>query len=103
MRITRSFQWLLVGTLGITLCTSGVLAAENTASAAAAPNCAVSQPTGVQVSGSGPHQVVVEYNCSAGISTGTIYRPADMKGKEKYPIFVWGEGGCSQNGLSNQA
>ena len=27
----------------------------------------------------------------------------DLGGTEKYPIFVWGEGGCSQNGLSNSA
>jgi hypothetical protein len=33
----------------------------------------------------------------------TIYRPADLGGAEKYPIFVWGNGGCSQNGLSNRA
>jgi hypothetical protein len=47
--------------------------------------------------------VIIETNCSPGIDKGTIYRPADLKGKEKYPIFVWGEGGCSQNGLSNVA
>jgi len=27
----------------------------------------------------------------------------DLGGTEKYPIFVWGEGGCSENGLSNSA
>jgi hypothetical protein len=27
----------------------------------------------------------------------------DLGGAEKYPIFVWGEGGCSQDGYSNQA
>lgn len=71
--------------------------------AAAAGNCAVSKKVDVQATGSGPHQVVIEYNCSPGISTGTIYRPADLKRGAKYPILVWGEGGCSQNGLSNQA
>jgi hypothetical protein len=55
------------------------------------------------VSGTGPHQVVVETNSASGINCGTIYRPADLGGTEKYPIFVWGEGGCSQNGYSNQA
>jgi hypothetical protein len=55
------------------------------------------------VSGSGPHQVVIETNSAQGIRCGTIFRPADLGGTEKYPIFVWGEGGCSQNGLSNQA
>jgi len=62
-----------------------------------------SQDTGRSVSGSGPHQVVMETNSDAGIKCGTIYRPADLGGAEKYPILVWGEGGCSQDGLSNQA
>jgi hypothetical protein len=80
--------------------------AQAPAQAAAAPatgDCATSKKVDAQVTGSGPHQVVIEYNCSPGISTGTIYRPADMKGKDKYPILVWGEGGCSQDGLSNKA
>jgi hypothetical protein len=47
--------------------------------------------------------VVVETNSGSGISCGTIYRPAELGGADKYPIFVWGEGGCSRNGLSNQA
>jgi hypothetical protein len=45
----------------------------------------------------------METNSDAGIKAGTIYRPADLGGTEKYPIFVWGEGGCSQDGTSNQA
>jgi len=49
------------------------------------------------------HDVVVETNSEDGIRCGTIFRPADLGGEEKYQIFVWGEGGCSQNGLSNQA
>lgn len=52
-------------------------------------------------SGSGPHDVVIETNSDPGIAEGTIYRPADLGGVEKYPIFVWGEGGCSLNGESN--
>ncbi|MBN2576174.1 MAG: alpha/beta hydrolase [Deltaproteobacteria bacterium] len=47
--------------------------------------------------------MVIESNSDPQISCGTIYRPADLGGEEKYPIFVWGEGGCSRNGLSNQA
>jgi hypothetical protein len=47
--------------------------------------------------------VTVETNSDSGINKGTIYRPTDLGGTEKYPIFVWGEGGCSQDGLSNQA
>jgi hypothetical protein len=40
---------------------------------------------------------------NADIACGTIYRPQDLGGTEKYPIFVWGEGGCSRSGTSNQA
>ena len=65
--------------------------------------CTASKSTGRTVSGTGPHQVVVETNTDNGIKCGTIYRPADLGGTEKYPIFVWGEGGCSQDGYSNQA
>ena len=60
--------------------------------------CTASKSTGRTVSGTGPHQVVVETNSDNGIKCGTIYRPADLGGTEKYPIFVWGEGGCSQDG-----
>ncbi len=65
--------------------------------------CTASDDTGRNASGTGPHDVVIETNSEDGIRCGTIFRPADMGGDEKYPIFVWGEGGCSQNGLSNQA
>jgi hypothetical protein len=47
--------------------------------------------------------VFIELNSGPGIVEGTIYRPMDLGGEEKYPIFVWGEGGCQQNGLLNQA
>jgi hypothetical protein len=65
--------------------------------------CTASQSAGKSVSGTGPHTVVVETNSAQGIRCGTIIRPADLGGTEKYPIFVWGEGGCSQNGFSNLA
>ena len=65
--------------------------------------CTASKATGKTVSGTGPHQVVIETNSDSGIKCGTIYRPKDLGGAEKYPIFVWGEGGCSQDGYSNQA
>jgi len=65
--------------------------------------CTASKATGKTVSGTGPHQVVIETNSANGIKCGTIYRPKDLGGTEKYPIFVWGEGGCSQDGYSNQA
>ncbi|MBN1608527.1 MAG: alpha/beta hydrolase [Polyangiaceae bacterium] len=47
--------------------------------------------------------MVMETNSDSGISCGTIYRPEDLGGAEKYPIFVWGEGACTRNGTSNQA
>jgi hypothetical protein len=65
--------------------------------------CTASKSTGKTVSGTGPHQVVIETNAESGIKCGTIYRPKDLGGTEKYPILVWGEGGCSQDGYSNQA
>lgn len=65
--------------------------------------CTASKPANSNASGSGPHKVTVETNSDSGIKEGTIYRPTDLGGDEKYPIFVWGEGGCSQNGLSNSA
>lgn len=74
----------------------------NTGTGTGTGTCTASVSTGKNVSGSGPHKVVMESNSAAGIKCGTIYRPADL-GTEKYPIFVWGEGGCSQSGTSNQA
>lgn len=65
--------------------------------------CTASKSTGRNVTGTGPHKVVVETNSDNGIKCGTIYRPADLGGTEKYPIFVWGEGACSQDGYSNAA
>jgi hypothetical protein len=58
---------------------------------------------GTTATGSGPHKVVVETNSDTGIAEGTIFRPMDLGGAEKYPIFAWGEGGCSQNGLGQTA
>lgn len=74
-----------------------------TAGSGATGTCTASKPVGTKVSGSGPHAVTVETNSDNGIKTGTIFRPSDLGGSEKYPIYVWGEGGCSQDGLSNSA
>ncbi len=63
--------------------------------------CTESQGVNTNASGSGPYEVIVETNADAGINEGTIFRPAELGGDEVFPIFVWGEGGCSQNGLSN--
>jgi hypothetical protein len=65
--------------------------------------CTASKAVSANAIGSGPHKVTVETNSDSGIKCGTIFRPTDLGGSEKSPIFVWGEGGCSQNGLSNQA
>jgi hypothetical protein len=65
--------------------------------------CTASKSTSVSASGSGPHKVVVESNSDPDISCGTIYRPADLGGAEKYPIFAWGEGACTRSGTSNTA
>jgi hypothetical protein len=65
--------------------------------------CTASQATGTNATGSGPHKVTVETNSDPGIKEGTIFRPTDLGGAEKYPIFVWGEGACTQNGLANTA
>ncbi len=65
--------------------------------------CTASKPVNSNATGSGPHKVTVETNSGPGINQGTIFRPADLGGAEKYPIFVWGEGGCSEDGLSNSA
>jgi hypothetical protein len=86
------------GTAGIT--GGGGRAGGNTGSTG---TCTASKDTGKSVSGSGPHKVVMESNSDAKASCGTIYRPADLGGADKYPIFVWGEGGCSRSGTSNQA
>ncbi len=80
---------------------SNTSAAEPTIDEPFSGTCTVSEPVGMQRTGSGPHDVIVETNSDPGINEGTIYRPADLGGNEKYPIFVWGEGGCSQDGLSN--
>lgn len=62
-----------------------------------------SKPSTATVTGSGPHKVVIETNSDPGIKSGTIYRPADLGAGKNYPIFVWGEGACAQDGLANKA
>jgi hypothetical protein len=64
-------------------------------------NCTASKSANVSTSGSGSHKVVVETNSDPGIKEGTIYRPEDLGPGKNYPIFVWGEGGCSLDGKSN--
>lgn len=64
-------------------------------------SCTQSKSVQINVSVSGPHKVTVETNSDPGINEGTIYRPVDLGPGKKYPIFVWGNGGCSRNGTSN--
>lgn len=65
--------------------------------------CTASMAASARPSGSGPYGVVVETNADPGIDEGTIFRPEDLDSAERYPIFIWGEGGCARQGLSNQA
>ncbi len=66
-------------------------------------SCTASMPVGQNASGSGPFDVVIETNADQGINEGTIFRPADLSGDELFPIFVWGQGGCSRDGLGARA
>lgn len=66
-------------------------------------NCTKSKIVNMNVSVSGPHKVIVETHSDPGINEGTIYRPEDLGAGKNYPIFVWGEGGCSMDGGSNSA
>lgn len=65
--------------------------------------CTPSTRVNRNVSGSGPHQVIVETNSEPGIREGTIFRPAELGEGERYPIFVWGQGGCSRKGFDAEA
>lgn len=53
--------------------------------------------------GTGPHNVVIETNSGNGIKEGTIFRPEDLGPGKNYPIFVWGQGACSRDGLGAAA
>ena len=85
------------------LATGGATGTGGTAGSTGSGTCTASKSAGASASGTGPHKVTVETNGDSGINEGTIFRPSDLGGSEKYPIFVWGEGGCSENGLSNSA
>ena len=83
--------------------TGGATGTGGSAGSTGSGTCTASKSAGASASGTGPHKVTVETNADSGINQGTIFRPSDLGGTEKYPIFVWGEGGCSENGLSNSA
>jgi hypothetical protein len=83
--------------------TGGATGTGGSAGSTGSGTCTASKSAGASASGTGPHKVTVETNADSGINQGTIFRPTYLGGTEKYPIFVWGEGGCSENGLSNSA
>ena len=66
-------------------------------SLAAAPLAA--QPVG-EPSGSGPYPAVAE--ARAELPGHTVYRPVEWP-REPLPLYVWGNGGCSNNGLAHAA
>ncbi len=66
-------------------------------------SCTPSKSGNLSVSGSGKYKVVVETNSDSAMACGTIYRPQELGGAEKFPIFAWGEGACSRDGKSNSA
>ncbi|SCG68191.1 cellulose binding domain-containing protein [Micromonospora humi] len=54
-------------------------------------------PADAAVGGSGPYPA--DYETSATLANHTIFRPQTLP-SERLPVFVWGNGGCSANGLS---
>ncbi|SCF26639.1 Cellulose binding domain-containing protein [Micromonospora matsumotoense] len=54
-------------------------------------------PADAAVGGSGPYPA--DYETSTSLPHHTIFRPQTLP-TERLPIFVWGNGGCSANGLS---
>jgi predicted dienelactone hydrolase len=66
-------------------------------SLAAAPIAA--QPVG-EPSGTGPNPAVAE--ARPDLPGHTIYRPVEWP-REALPLYVWGNGGCSNNGLAHAA
>ena len=51
------------------------------------------------VGGSGPYPA--DYETASTLPNHTIYRPQSLP-SERLPVFVWGNGGCSGNGLDQQ-
>ncbi|MCG5458255.1 cellulose binding domain-containing protein [Micromonospora sp. PSH03] len=54
-------------------------------------------PASAAIGGSGPYPA--DYETSATLANHTIFRPQTLP-SERLPILVWGNGGCSANGLS---
>ena len=51
-------------------------------------------------SGTGPHPAIAESR--AELPRHTVYRPLEWP-RESVPLYVWGNGGCSSNGLAHAA
>ncbi|MFG1839616.1 cellulose binding domain-containing protein [Micromonospora sp. NPDC049175] len=54
-------------------------------------------PADAAIGGSGPYPA--DYETSTSLANHTIFRPQTLP-SERLPIVVWGNGGCSANGLS---
>ncbi|KAG9202043.1 hypothetical protein G6514_004711 [Epicoccum nigrum] len=53
-------------------------------------------------SGAGPYSPAT-YKTESSLRDHTIYYPTKSTGSTKMPVFIWGNGACSNQGLSNQA
>ena len=53
-------------------------------------------------SGAGPYAPAT-YKTESSLRDHTIYYPTKSTGTTKMPVFIWGNGACSNQGLSNQA
>ncbi|OSS46064.1 hypothetical protein B5807_08239 [Epicoccum nigrum] len=53
-------------------------------------------------SGAGPYAPAT-YKTESSLRDHTVYYPTKSTGSTKMPVFIWGNGACSNQGLSNQA
>jgi hypothetical protein len=51
-------------------------------------------------SGTGPYPAIAESRPE--LPSHTVYRPVEWP-RESLPLYVWGNGGCSSNGLAHAA
>jgi hypothetical protein len=96
MRFPKAPTWTMTSTAVLT----ALIAAYVTSSSAQEPPADKIRPVSYTQKGnppSGPNPVVIEQD--QGLATHTIYRPANLTAA-KYPMLVWGEGGCAKNGLT---
>lgn len=95
-------QWIRGETRSVRALAAGLLAGSAlSVLAQQAPAPAITELTTIAVEQrgnppTGAHTVVVEHD--PGLPMHTIYRPKDL-GDTRYPVLVWGEGGCAKNGL----